>query len=240
MASGVGPYTCSTMQIHRIAVFFAPAFDQPLWHSGSRWLGRDAGGELFAHDASPVDESLTRAPARYGFHATLKPPFRLRAGIDASTVLAQTQALAATLKPFVMPALSVQRLDDFIALQPANAQDAAMAPLTALAAAAVRELDELRAPPDAQELNARRAGLNTAQTEMLERWGYPFVLDTWRFHMTLTRRLQAADDPAAVLARAERFFAPVLALPLRCDDICLFVEPAPGADLICWRRVRLG
>ena len=46
-------------------------------------------------------------------------------------------------------------------------------------------------PPGAAELERRRkAGLSAAQEKMLLRWGYPYVLDEFRFHLTLTGRLQ--------------------------------------------------
>jgi hypothetical protein len=73
---------------------------------------------------------------------------------------------------------------------------------------------------------------------MLVRWGYPYVFDTWFFHMTLTRRLSAAEKhvymPAAV-----RYFARAIATPRRVSDICLFVQSAAGAPFVIRKRLTL-
>jgi hypothetical protein len=66
------------------------------------------------------------------------------------------------------------------------------------------------------------------------------VLDTWRFHMTLSDALPAGPRRDALLAEAAEFFAPALAAPLRCDALALFVEPAPGADFALVRRIGFG
>lgn len=233
------------MKVHRIGVFFAPPPDHPLWQAGSLWLGRDA-SRPSAHEpiSSPVAESLVRAPRRYGFHATLKPPFQFDSNIDAERVWQQARCLASQLAPFEMPRLSVQWLDDFLALRPVNSADPAMTPLIGLAARVVRDLDPLRRPASQAELAKRRhAGLTAPQESMLVQWGYPYVLDTWRFHMTLTGPVSALPESAAVkseiLEQARGFFEASLREPLHCEHICLFVEPEPGAELIIWRRLEL-
>src|SRR5690606_21547575 len=70
----------------RYAVYFAPAEDSALNRLASRWLGRCAYtgtrypptgiGEI----TPAAQEEITAEPRRYGFHATLKPPFRLPQG----------------------------------------------------------------------------------------------------------------------------------------------------------------
>ena len=65
------------------------------------------------------------------------------------------------------------------------------------------------------------------QDAMLVRWGYPYVFDTWFFHLTLTRRLSAAEKQLFMPA-AETYFARAIATPRRVTDICLFVQPGPG------------
>jgi len=73
---------------------------------------------------------------------------------------------------------------------------------------------------------------------MLLRWGYPYVFDTWFFHMTLTRRLTAAEK-LVYLPAAEEYFAGAIARPRRVDDICLFVQPSPGAPFVIRERLTL-
>jgi hypothetical protein len=73
---------------------------------------------------------------------------------------------------------------------------------------------------------------------MLLRWGYPYVFDTWFFHMTLTRRLSDAEK-AVILPVAEAWFAPALAMPRRVEDICIFTQPMAGSPFVLAERLTL-
>jgi putative phosphonate metabolism protein len=221
----------------RYALYFAPAAHHPLWTAGCRWLGRDP-------------ESGTREgggphradPCRYGFHATLKPPFALREGLSRGQLLAALSHFVDERTPFPMPALQVATLGDFLALRPVEAGAAAAGqPLRDLADDCVRLFDDFRRPATAEE-TARRlaAGLDAPRRENVARWGYPHVFEQWRFHMTLSDPLprdarggQLRDE---LLDTARREFAAALAQPLRCDGVALFGEDAPGADFRLVRR----
>jgi hypothetical protein len=72
---------------------------------------------------------------------------------------------------------------------------------------------------------------------MLLRWGYPYVFDDWVFHMTLTRQLTAAEK-RALMPTAEAHFTATRA-PRRVNDICLFVQSAPGIPFIMKERLPL-
>jgi hypothetical protein len=61
----------------------------------------------------------------------------------------------------------------------------------------------------------------------LARWGYPWVFDRFRFHMTLTGALPPAEA-AAVLAALGPTLAPLLAQPVPVGAICHFAEGADG------------
>ncbi len=219
----------------RYGIYWAPPADHPLWQAGCAWLGGDP--ETGATHAARAHRA---APRRYGFHATLKPPFALRDGLGEADLAEALAALAATLAAFALRPLRVDLLGDFIALRPCEPVEADH-PLRRLADACVRELDPLRRPAGAAE-RARRAALalDAGERRNLERWGYPWVLDTWRFHMTLSDSLPAGAPRDALLAEAADFFAPALAAPLRCDALALFVEPAPGADFRLVRRIGFG
>ena len=96
-----------------------------------------------------------------------------------------------------------------------------------------------RAPPsDAELARRRRAGLTPQQDAMLVRWGYPYVFDTWFFHMTLTRRLTPRRRWSSCPA-AEAHFARAIAVPRRVSDICLFVQASPGSPFILRERLTL-
>ncbi len=214
----------------RYAIYFSPAKHSAWWTFGAHWLGRDE------HDntALPQPEvagigpqelqALTAEPRRYGFHATLKAPFHLSAGHQESDLVARLRRLAQTLRPVALGPMQLATLGNFAALVPA----AAPADLQGLAAACVTGLDDLRAPPSEADLARRRnAGLDAREAELLALHGYPYVLERFRFHMTLTGPVDAstaqrvgqalAGQPARLNAQA----------PLSLDRLCLFVEQGP-------------
>jgi putative phosphonate metabolism protein len=220
----------------RVGVYYCPAEDDPLFVAGSAWLGRSPSGvEPVAQPAVPGIEEVTAEARGYGFHATLKPPMRLAAGCSWDSLLAATHAMAKRIAPFELPILAVANLHGFLALR----EKSVCPPLQALADACVQDLDQFRAPPSEAELaRRRRAGLTEAQETMLVRFGYPYVLETWFFHMTLTRRLSADEHPVWRPA-AERFFASATAKSRRVTDICLFTQAEAGAPFVIADRVAL-
>jgi putative phosphonate metabolism protein len=219
----------------RIAVYYAPAADDPLWQAGTAWLGRDPeSGETLAQPPLADLAAITADPRRYGFHATLKPPMRLADWVAFDDVKEAATRLADAVAPFDLPPLAVANPHGFLALRETVPSPA----LQALADLCVAGLDHLRAPPDATELARRGMGLSPAQASMLARWGYPYVFGHWFFHMTLTHRLDAAGQ-ARVRPAAEAHFAAALALPRRVDAIALFTEAAPGAPFSLAARLPL-
>lgn len=224
---------------HRVAVYFAPAVDHPLWAAGCAWLGRDARAGLpLPAPARPH----VRAPWRYGFHATMKAPLRLADGRDLAGFLAEVAGLAARHARFDVPPLRVTTLNDFLALRPAGAVPAGH-PLRRLADACVTDLDEWRAPlTEAERLRQAPPHASLRQHENVRRYGYGHVLDDWRFHLTLTDGLHAAEADArdALTREALRHFAPALQVPLAFEDLAVFVEPAAGEPFVLVRRFPLG
>ena len=216
----------------RAALYYAPEPDDALWQAGCDWLGRDpASGRVYPH---PDRDELTAEPRLYGFHATLKPPMRLAHPWHA--LLEDASALAARLAPFELPPLEVADISGFLALR----ETAPCPPLQALADACVTELDVHRVAAGPEEIaRRRRAGLTPAQDAMLLDWGYPYVLTTWRFHMTLTRRL-SPPERSTILPAAVAHFAAACALPRRVTSICLFSQVAPPSPFLLAERLPLG
>jgi len=220
----------------RVAVYYAPRPDDLLHRAAAAWLGRDAatGADVAQPDITGLEEA-TREPRLYGFHATLKPPMRLAQGCTWQDAVTATEALVDRVAPFDLPTLSVQDLFGFLALR--ETQPCAL--LQALADACVERLDHLRAPPSTDELaRRRRSNLTERQDANLVRWGYPYVFDTWFFHITLTRRLDP-DEKRRFMPAAEACFAEAIATPRRVTDICLFVQPEPGAAFVIKQRLPL-
>ncbi|NIF52135.1 DUF1045 domain-containing protein [Burkholderia sp. Ax-1724] len=222
----------------RFAVYYAPARESAWWQAGSAWLGRDAqSGE---HCAAPQPASLARAlaelteaPRRYGWHGTLVAPFRLAPGLAPDDVLATARTWALTQHAFDLP-VEAATLGDFVALRPADEHGDAR--IRDVAASALQALDALRAQPSEADLARRLAApLSERQRSLLLQWGYPYVFDEFRFHMTLSNSLDDAGERAALLAWW-RQRVPALG-PLSVDHAALFVEPAPDEPFVLWQRL---
>lgn len=213
------------MQFTRFAVYHLPP-PGPLAAFGAAWLGWDVARGIAAAPPEDMPDdagTLTAAPRKYGFHATLKAPFRLDGGAAPADLRAAMRALASDLPPVRLDGLSVRRLGAFIALTPDGPVDA----LNALAGRIVTDLDRFRAPAGAAELARRRAsGLTPAQDDLLLRWGYPYVLDEFRFHMTLTGPVAIGGDE--VLRDLKARLAPILPRPYAVDEIALCGEGPDG------------
>jgi putative phosphonate metabolism protein len=219
----------------RYAIYYAPSFEHPLWQAGCEWLGRDARVEQ--HQG--LAPSFARDPWRYGFHATLKAPVRLKQGLGAEDFFQAVKALAQQHQAFAMPPLEVALLSNFVALRPVEALDEAH-PLRVLADACVRDLDDFRAAPTESEMAKRNPeALSAEQRELLARWGYAHVFAHWRFHMTLTDGLGDEARRKALMSRAQEHFGKALAEPLVCEDLCVFTEPAPGRPFMLTHRFAL-
>ena len=212
----------------RYAIYFAPVADGDLARFGDRWLGRDVEtGKalpqpvLDGQDAHGL-RALTEAPRHYGFHGTLKPPFQLAAGCDVGDLRRAMAGFAARQAAFEITALRLREIGDFLALVPAEPTPA----LSKLADACVTEFDAYRAPPDAAELAKRHAaGLAPRQAELLARWGYPYVLDEFRFHLTLTGPIGEPDERSRVERLLQPLVAPSVTQPVPVRELCLFHQP---------------
>jgi putative phosphonate metabolism protein len=227
----------------RFAVYFVPAADTALYRFGATVLGYDC--YTGAAVARPRDlglseaewASLTAEPRTYGFHATLKAPFRLRTEFDQTDLLADVRTLAASIAniPRLEPAVGL--VGGFVAIVPATASPA----LDDLAAHCVTALDRFRLPMTAEERSRRlAAGLDRRQIANLDRWGYPYVLEEYRFHMTLTGRI-GADRRAAIHALLQAEFARACGYaPIRLDRLALVRQDHRDAPFRVIGQAELG
>jgi len=117
-------------QMKRFAIYFAPR-DGAFADAAAHWLGWDARtGESVAQPDVPGMADLTAAPRRYGFHGTIKPPFRLADGTTPVALGEAVATLAASLRTVSVEALAMVRLEGFLALIP-QGDTAALADLAA-------------------------------------------------------------------------------------------------------------
>ncbi len=211
------------MKFSRFAVYHLPT-DSALAEFGAAWLGWDvAAGCAVQQPAVPGLADVTGTPRKYGFHATLKPPFKLADGIQMAQLHTALQRLAVSTAPARCAGLELIALGRFLALVPLG--DASG--LDRVASACVTDLDMFRAPMSAAELERRRAKkLSARQEELLQLFGYPHVLDQFRLHFTLTGRLP--QDQIADWRNAVGHQLPDLPTPFVMDQIALVGEREDG------------
>lgn len=227
----------------RYALYYAPRAGELLATTASHWLGRNAEtGQALAVRPAPGITSerlaaITADPRVYGFHGTLKAPIALRDGVSERDLLDAVGRFAVAERAFRVPELVLAELSDFLALVPAGH----CSELHGLADRCVIEFDEFRRPSEDADLARRRAaGLTPRQDELLVRWGYPYVLEEWRFHLTLTGRLTDPGERSMIAALLRQRFAGLLDRPLAVSDLCVFRQPAPRRPFTVLARFRLG
>lgn len=219
----------------RFAIYFAPSATSNLWERAATWLGRDASnGDLFNGPVAGIDRNrllnLTQSANRYGFHATLKAPMALAEGFGEADLHSALADFARRHQPIDLGKLKLASLEGFLALMLDGESEA----LSDFAAHVVEDFDPFRAPMSAKGHAARAArGLDERQIELLGAYGYPYVFEQFRFHMTLTDRL-AAEDAADIAQAASTWFGPALEDNVLLDRLSLFHEPDAGKP---FRRV---
>ncbi|MET4203471.1 DUF1045 domain-containing protein [Bradyrhizobium sp. LA6.12] len=210
----------------RYAIYFAAGADSALSRFGAELLGYDVytGDEMpFPADASRVApdwRDVTADPRKYGFHGTLKAPMALAPGRTEAELVAACVAFAGKARP--MPSIRpvVDSISGFIAVIPTEPVGA----LQQLAADCVREFDDFRAPMTAEDRARRKPDkLTERQRDYLDRWGYPYVMEEFRFHMTLTGRLDA-ERRGPILEMLRARFAALSLETLAIDRIALFKQ----------------
>lgn len=210
----------------RLAIYFTPDTETPLASFGRQWLGRDI------RTSEPIEQpklagfdrerlaAITAVPRHYGFHATLKAPFALAPGLSREDVHDAAARFAAQRSVFEAPPLTLRALAGFLALAPS----APCPHLDALASDCVEHFDRFRAPLTAAE-RARwlEMPLTPRQRILREIWGYPYVMEEFQFHMTLTNRLEEGER-REVMQQLSPLVAPFCLEPLRIDAICVFEQ----------------
>ena len=220
----------------RFAIYAVPgagladAVGAVLCQRAEQWLGRSASGHPVTPGV-PVGwtraelDAITASARRYGFHATLKAPFRLAGQRTPEELDAALARFAASHAGALVPRLSLACLGGFYALVPGAGAEG----LHALADEVVTAFDAFRAPATAAEIARRRPeSLTPRQRRLLNAWGYPYVLDEFRFHLTLTDRIPRGRR-SAVERTLSGWFAAFLGITVPVGALALFTEDAPGA-----------
>jgi len=194
---------------------------------GANWFeSSDVADELIRPPANFIE-----APRRYGFHATLKAPMRLESASDYRKFRNAVKDISGQQKSLNIGVLSLQTIGNFLALV---TEDQYHDAVSDLAWTCTTQLDHFRAPLNQAERN-KRTNLSTTQTANLEKWGYPYVGENFRFHMTLTSALESTE-----LSRAKTMLQNILPNEQTIiDSICIFGDPGSLKPFELLERFRL-
>jgi 2'-5' RNA ligase len=216
------------MPYPRYAIYFTPPPSSPLAQFGASVIGYDCFERTDV--AHPHTRSLngrtfarvTAEPRKYGFHATLVAPFHVER-VSEDELLAAVGEFAQHNLPVDLGTLMVDSIGSFIALKP----ETKVPKVDKLASALVEFFDPYRAASsEADRVRRMTAHLSPRQRELLGRWGYPFVFDQFRFHMTLTNSLQAAEL-AGIKAALTELYGGLAHNHVEIDAVSLMRQDGP-------------
>ena len=206
----------------RYAIYFAPAPESALWRFGAATIGYDAASGRDIPTMPPVGYEhavwgrLTEEPRRYGFHATLKAPFHLAMGPSEAQLLAAVRDFSARSVAQPIGRLQVSCIGSFVALTVIG--DAT--PINHFAADVMRAFEPYRAPLSKADRSRRlTVPLSKRQIAYLDRFGYPYVCEEFRFHLTLTGALPQAMREPVRQALAEAYTRSVSSAPSLLDAL---------------------
>jgi len=226
MATGSSP---------RYAIYYSPEPGSPLDAFGRSWFGGSppTATKLSAKRIAELSESSRR----YGFHGTLKPPFGLNPATTLNSLLDAAHVFARTLAPIEIPPLELAIIGKFIALTPVT-QSAA---LEKLSAACVRAFEAFRVPLSDEQLESYKLNrLTVHQEQMLEHWGYPYVMEEFRFHISVTDRIDDSNERDEVMTALETLAAPVLGKAIVVRDLTVFGQAGVDEPMVAIERIPFG
>jgi hypothetical protein len=210
---------------------------------GCEWLGRDKKGGLtdvrtkIAGIESDRLATLLKGPRSYGLHGTLKPTFELRPGAIEEGLLKVAETFARSFSPLEIPALELGEIGYIVSLVPESSSDA----LEDIATACVRAFDGFRRPlTDQEEQSYKRNRLTVHQRKMLEHWGYPYVMEEFDFHISLTDPVIDEEERATLMVAADRAAAGILGKALTMRELTVFSQKSAGSSMSIIARLPFG
>lgn len=225
----------------RVAIFYAPGSQTPLANFGAQWLGWDVehakGVPHPQIDGLPEPiETLVATPQKYGFHGTLKAPFRLHENQTLDGLRAAMKAFSEQHRKFFIGQMKVAKLGSFVAIIQENSSNE----FANFASNIVTHFEDYRAPLRDEDIAKRRkAKLTPRQDELMLQWGYPFIFEEFKFHLTLTGKL-SEQNAKSVCDRLTDHLKPILDTPVEAVDLCLYGEREDGRFEIIERFPFLG
>ncbi len=179
----------------RYAIYYAPPKESNLEEFGRYWFGWDPLNAKLINNKQRInylngfgiknlkniDKNVLIAK-KYGFHGTLIPPFRLNKNYSTNLLFKKTEDIAKKFKKFKFYKFKLKKINNFYAF----VQNKKNNNINKLSNRLVRELFKFRSPLTKKEIDRRNPSkLSKLQLNILYKWGYPYLMSEFSFHMTL-------------------------------------------------------
>ena len=179
----------------RFAIYYAPTKGSGLEEFGKQWFGWDPLDAKFINkkqrinylnrfgikNLKNIDKNVLIAK-KYGFHGTLIPPFKLNKNYSTNTLFKKTEDIAKKFKKFKFYKFKLKIINNFYAF----IQNKKNSDINKLSNRLVKELFKFRSPLTKKEIDKRNPSkLSKLQLNILYKWGYPYLMTEFNFHMTL-------------------------------------------------------
>src|SRR5471032_2375452 len=203
----------------RYAIYFCPSSDSALGRLGRDWLASSTDAPELPGISAERRNALLVKVRRYGWHATIRAPFTPMGNVTYADVRRAITSVAHARASFELP-LHIHRLAGFLALRPCID---GIAPRQ-LAATCLKSLLPLCAPLSNEVLDRRSVVLDADEVTLLQDYGYPYVLDRYRFHLTLSAPATESEEHAMRQWLAPRV-AELPSMQVDALSICREVTP---------------
>ena len=179
----------------RYAIYYAPPKESSLEEFGRYWFGWDPLNAKLINNKHRINylnrfgiknliniDKNVLIPKKYGFHGTLIPPFKLNKNYSTNTLFKKTEEIAKKFKKFKFYKFKLKKINNFYAF----VQNKKNNNINKLSNRLVRELFKFRSPLTKKEIDRRNPSkLSKLQLSILYKWGYPYLMSEFNFHMTL-------------------------------------------------------
>ena len=221
----------------RYAIYYAPPKESSLEEFGRYWFGWDPLNAKLINNKHRINylnrfgiknliniDKNVLIPKKYGFHGTLIPPFKLNKNYSTNTLFKKTEEIAKKFKKFKFYKFKLKKINNFYAF----VQNKKNNNINKLSNRLVRELFKFRSPLTKKEIDRRNPSkLSKLQLNILYKWGYPYLMSEFNFHMTLASEV-TGNKLYLELKKIERNKEIILNEINNFDKIYIFGENQKG------------
>lgn len=227
----------------RYALSYVPEKGSLLADFGRTWLGRDIDSSEFYEQPSIEGvtperlSELTHWRRSDGLHGILKPPFQINPSSSLDGFLDTARLFSKFLKPVEIPQLEVNVIGKFIALTPTISSRE----LVDLASECVRIFEGFRQPVMIDmDRRYRKDKLTVYQNRMLKHWGYPYVMEEFRFFIPLTDRIEDDQERDACIDAITTLSKPAIRNPVRIQELTIMGQESRKDPMRIVERIPFG